>query len=478
MKLPLLACLFLLSVASAFAQQATPAPTPVLYSAKTIGELKKLQKAAIDSNYAYRRAGYLSNNIGPRLTGSPQAARAVEYVADEMRKAGLAVRLQKLTVPHWVRGEESAELVQFEGMARGSTQKIAVAALGGSIATSPQGITADVVVVNNLDELESLGRGKIAGKIVLFNFKFDRELQAGGFGGAAYGQAVGYRFGGAVAAARYGAIAAIIRSSGGSQNRLVHTGSMGYDPAVTKIPGATTSFEDAELIASLATMGRVRIHLTLTPQTLPDTTSYNVIGDLKGGEKPDEVVVVGGHLDSWDLGTGAIDDAAGVAVSMQVGFLVKFLKLRPKRTIRIIAYMNEENGGAGGRGYADEQKDNFEKHFAAIESDLGASHPYGFYFTGKPEALPYFAPLSRILLEQGAAQVLLHPGGVGADIAPLTRGGVPSFAPWFNQQTYFMYHHTAADTFDKIDPKEIGEVGAVMAVLAYGLANLEQPLPR
>ncbi|MEO7539126.1 MAG: hypothetical protein ABIV21_03820 [Pyrinomonadaceae bacterium] len=199
MKFTLLVLVSLLGTIAAFSQQASP--TPVLYSAKTIAELKRLQKAAIESNYAYRRVAYLSNNIGPRLTGSPQAARAVEYVADEMRKAGLIVRLQKLTVPHWVRGAESAELVQYEGMARGTTQKIAVAALGGSIATSPQGMTADVVVVNHFDELESIGKAKIAGKIVLFNFKFDRELQASGFGGAAYGQAVNYRFDGAVRAA-------------------------------------------------------------------------------------------------------------------------------------------------------------------------------------------------------------------------------------------------------------------------------------
>src|SRR5437868_946005 len=176
-----------------------PSPTPVLYSAKTIAELKKLEKAALESNYAYRRLAHLTNNIGPRLTGSPQAAKAVEYVADEMRKAGLDVRLQKLTVPHWVRGDETGEIVQFEGMAPGTTQKIVLAALGGSIATPAQGLTADVVVVNNFDELETLGRGKITGKIVLFNNKFDRELQDSGFGGAAYGQAVQYRFNGASA---------------------------------------------------------------------------------------------------------------------------------------------------------------------------------------------------------------------------------------------------------------------------------------
>jgi Zn-dependent M28 family amino/carboxypeptidase len=163
---------------------------------------------------------------------------------------------------------------------------------------------------------------------------------------------------------------------------------------------------------------------------------------------------------------------------MQIAHLLKSLKLRPKRTIRIIAFMAEENSGSGGRGYADEQKDNYGKHFAAIESDLGASHPLGINFAGKAEALPYLGPISRILASQGAAQVQLQSGGIGADTAPLTRAGVPSFAPWFNQQTYFNYHHTAADTLDKINPKELAEVGSVVAVLAYGLANLEQPLPR
>ena len=462
--------------ATAFSQQ--PSPTPILYSEKTLSEMSRLQQAALASDYAYNQTRYLSNNIGPRLTGSAQAARAVEYVADEMRKAGLEVRLQRLTVPHWVRGVETGEIVEFTGMAPGTTQKIVLTALGGTIATSADGLTAEIVVVQSFEELAQLGRSKIAGKIVLFNNKFDRDMQSSGFGGAAYGQAVQFRFGGAMAAARFGAIGVLVRSAGGSQNRLAHTGSMGYDPNVTKIPGAAVSYEDAETLAYLASMGKVRVRVTLTPQTLPDTTSYNVIGELKGSEKPDEIVAVGGHLDSWDLGTGALDDAAGVAVSMQVGYLIKQLKLRPKRTIRVVAFMNEENGGAGGRGYFDEVKGDLGNQFAAIESDLGVSHPLGFYFSGKAEAMPYFAPISRILLSQGANQVQLQPGGVGADIAPLTQGGVPSFAPWFNQQTYFNYHHTAADTFDKINPKEISELGSVMVVLAYGLANLEQPLPR
>jgi Zn-dependent M28 family amino/carboxypeptidase len=217
--------------------------------------------------------------------------------------------------------------------------------------------------------------------------------------------------------------------------------------------------------------------LVLTPQTLPDATNHNVIADLKGSEKPDEVVIISGHLDSWDLGTGALDDATGVAVAMQVPFLMKQLGITPKRTIRVIAYANEENGLRGGTGYLAAEKANIAKQFAAIESDLGASHPIGINFAGNAEIAGFLNPISQVLRVQGAA-LTQQQGGVGADIGPLTQAGVPSFAPWFNTQTYFNYHHTAADTLDKVNPKELQELGALMAVLAYGLANLEQPLPR
>lgn len=475
MKFQLALIAVLLTVSQSIAQQATP--TPALYSEKTLKELAKIQKASLASDYALRQTAYLSNNIGPRLSGSPQAERAVQYVAAEMRKLGLDVRLQKIMVPHWVRGEERGELTEFEGMAPGTTQKVVLTALGGSVATPAEGITAEVVVVNSFAELNALGRGGVEGRIVLFNNTFDREMQAAGYGGAAYGQAVAYRFAAAMQAAPFGAVAVIVRSAGGSQNRLAHTGTMGYRDGVKKIPGAAVTFEDAETIAYLSKMGKVRMKLTLTPQTLPDAPSYNVIGDLKGSEKPDEVVIVSGHLDSWDLGTGALDDAAGVAVAMQVAHTLKQLKIQPKRTIRFIAWMNEENGGAGSRAYAAEQDANTAKHFAALESDLGATHPLGFVFAGKPEALPYFAVISNLLGTQGAGLSQIQ-ANVGADIGPLTQKGVPSFAPFFDQRTYFNYHHTAADTFDKVNPKDLAEVGSVMAVLAYGLANLEQPLPR
>ena len=459
-----------------FGQQASP--TPPLYSETTLRQLRDIQKAALASDYAYTRTAYLSNNIGPRLSGSAQAQRAVEYVADQMRKLSVDVRLQKVMVPHWVRGEERGEIVEFPGMAAGTTQKIVLTALGGSIATPAIGLTADVVVVGSFEELNALGRSAVEGKIVLFNTKFDRRLAQSGFGLDAYGQAVQFRGGGASAAGRLGAIGVLVRSAGGSQNRLAHTGGMRYADGVPQIPAAAVSYEDAETIAYLTKMGKVRVRITLTPKMLPDVESFNVIADIKGSEKPDEVVVVSGHLDSWDLGTGAIDDASGIAVSMQVLSLIKQLNLRPKRTIRMIAYMNEENGLRGGTTYGREETANFSKHFAAIESDLGASHPVGILFTGKPEIAQFVAPIADTLRFHGSGLVQSEPGGVGADIGPLTTAGVPSFAPFFDTRTYFNYHHTAADTFDKIDPKELAEVGSVMAVLALGLANLEQPLPR
>lgn len=476
MKLILFAILALTFAPAVFGQQA--APTPELYSAKTIENMRAIQNAALASNYAWKHTAYLSNNIGPRLSGSAQAQRAVEYVADEMRKLGLEVRLQKLSVPHWVRGEEKGEIIEFPGMAKGTTQKLVLTALGGSIATAESGLTADVVVVNDFVELNRLGRAGVEGKIVLVNYKFDREMAASGFGSNAYGQATQFRGGAAIAAGRLGAVGVLVRSAGGSQNRLAHTGGMRYEDGVTKIPAAAVSYEDAETIAYLAKMGKVRVRLLLTPATLPNAVSYNVIADLKGSERPDEIVIVSGHLDSWDLGTGALDDACGVAVSMQVPYLLKQLNIRPKRTIRMIAYMNEENGLVGGRTYGEEEAGNIAKHFAAIESDLGVSHNLGFLFTGKAEALQYFGPISAVLRSQGAGIVQLQPGGVGADISPLTQRGVPSFAPFFDTRTYFNYHHTEADTLDKVDPKYLAETGSVMAVLAYGLANLEQPLPR
>ena len=320
LNIKLLLGTFLCLSVNALAQNA--APTPMLYTDKTLNELQIIQQKALESEYAYEQTRYLSYNIGARLTGSPQAQRAIEYVSGEMRKLGLEVKLQKLTVPHWVRGEEKGELIEWNGMAKETTQRVVLTALGRSVATPPEGITAEVVVVNDFDELETLGREKVEGKIVLFNYKFDQKMAEIGFGDEAYSLAGAYRRTGAIEAAKLGASAALVRSIGASQNRLAHTGSMNYDDDVPKIPAAAVSFEDAEMIAYLASVGKVKMKLILTPQTLPDTTSYNVIADLKGSERPDEFVIVSGHLDSWDLGHGAIDDATGVAMAMQVPYLL------------------------------------------------------------------------------------------------------------------------------------------------------------
>jgi hypothetical protein len=253
--------------------------------------MRQLNTAALSSDYAYVQLAHLCNNIGPRLSGSPQAQRAVQYVAAEMRRLGLDVKLEKVMVPHWVRGAETAELVQFPGQAPETTHKIVLTALGGSVATPAEGLTAEVVVVNSFEHLASLGRAKLAGKVVLFNTRFDKQMAAQGFALEAYGQAVAYRGAGPSAAARHGAVASLVRSVGGADYRLPHTGALGYDGDAPKIPAAAVAAEDADLIAYLAAQGAVRLHLTLTPRTLPDVESYNVIADLKGSEHPEQVIM-------------------------------------------------------------------------------------------------------------------------------------------------------------------------------------------
>ncbi|MEY2548839.1 MAG: hypothetical protein QOD64_1421, partial [Verrucomicrobiota bacterium] len=248
----------------------SPTPTPALYSPQTISELKQLQQAALKSDYAYRQVAHLSNNIGPRLSGSVQAQKAVDYVAAELKALGLEVQLEKLMVPHWVRGEETAALVEFPGMAENTTQKVLLCALGSSVATPPEGLTAEVVVVRDFDELEALGKEKVSGKIVLFNYHFDKQLAAQSRAGEAYGQAVRYRSDGPSAAGRLGAVAALIRSVGGAEYRLPHTGQTDYKNDAPKVPAAAVTAEDADLIAALAPQGTVKMRLVLTPQQLPD----------------------------------------------------------------------------------------------------------------------------------------------------------------------------------------------------------------
>jgi hypothetical protein len=439
--------------------------------------MERLRDAAIKDPYALNELRHLTDNIGPRLSGSPQAAQAVDYVAAEMRALGAQVRLEKAKVPHWVRGAETAQLVDWPGQTPGTTQKILLTALGGSVATTAEGVTAEVVVVHDWNQLQTLPAGAVKGKILLFNYRFDKELAAQGGGGEAYGQAVVYRGKGPDVGAALGAVAVLVRSVGGADFRLPHTGMTFYSDSVPRIPAAAVTAEDADLLENLTRQGAVKLHLTLTPQTLPDAESYNVIADWKGSEHPEQVVVVSGHLDSWDLGTGAIDDGAGVAVSMQAIHLLKELGIHPKRTVRFVAWMSEEEGSQGAAAYMLDHAGDFTNHIGAIESDLGSDHPTGIYYSGKPALGQWLRPVAQVL-EAIGAETLVDTTETGEDISGLTEKGVPSFAPVQDSRFYFNYHHTAADTFDKVDPRHLNENAAVMTVLAYALADSAEGAPR
>ena len=444
------------------------------FSPELIHDLITIRDAALADDYAFRQVAHLTENIGPRPSGSAQAQQAAQYVAEELRKLGLEVRLEEVRVPHWVRGSETAELVEFPGQVPKTSQKIVVTALGGSTATPADGITAEVVVVRNFEELNALGRSKVAGKIVLFNFPFDTKKAAAGYALDAYGEAVVYRGAGAKAAAELGAVASLVRSVGGAEYRLPHTGFS--TPA--GIPAGAVAAEDAELVSDLAAQGKVRMRLVLTPQSLPDTTGYNVVADLRGSEHPEQVVVASGHLDSWDLGTGAIDDGAGVAVAMETAQLLQTLHLRPKRTIRVIAWVDEESGGRGRQAYTAAHSAEFANHVAAIESDLGAAHPLGFNVKMSAQAMEALKPVQKILESFGANLIKVVPFSPGADISSMAQAGVPALGIMQDGRTYFNYHHTAADTLDKIDPAELRENAAAMAVMGYALACAAQSLPR
>src|SRR5271170_1179650 len=359
-------------------------------------------------------------------------------------------------------------------MVPNTTQKIVLTALGGSTSTPADGLTAEVVTVDTFEELQALGRDKVAGKIVLFNEPFDKQKAAAGFAFAAYSESVRYRGAGAKAAADLGALAALVRSVGSADYRLPHTGFS--FPA--GIPAGAVTAEDADLIAHLAVEGRVRMHLTLTPQKLPDETGFNVIADLKGTEHPEQIVVVSGHLDSWDLGTGAIDDGAGVVMAMQTAEVLQRLHLRPARTLRVIAWMDEETGGSGSKAYTAEYASDFPHYTAAIESDSGAAHPLGFNVKATPAAVDALRPVQSVLLSIGATAFQPTTYSPGADIEAMSEAGVPAFGVLQDGRTYFNYHHTAADTLDKVVPAELRENAAAMAVMGYALANMKEPLPR
>jgi len=477
-------CIFYISLSlAAFGQTPTakaqaasastnPTAAPPL-SPELRDQLTAIRDAALASDYAWYQLAHLTENIGPRPAGSPAAQAAAEYVAAELRKLGLDVHFEPAQVSHWVRGEEKAQLVEYPGQAPETTQRIVLAAISGSSATPADGITADVVVVHSFDELTALGREKVAGKIVLFNVRYDERKALAGMAFEAYGEAVVYRGRGAKTAAELGAVASLIRSVGGADYRLPHTG---YS-APAGIPAGALAAEDADLVEHLAAQGRVRMHLTLTPQTLPDTTGYNVVADLKGSEHPEQIVIVGGHLDSWDLGRGAIDDGAGVAISMEAAEVLQRLHIRPRRTLRVIAWMDEENGGGGNKAYARTHAAEISNHIAAIESDAGAGHPLGFAMKMSAQAMRSLRPVVDVLGPVGATIFRPVEHSPGSDIDPLVEAGVPGIGIIQDGRRYFDYHHTAADTLDKVDPRDLKENAAAMAVMGYAVAAMPEPLP-
>jgi carboxypeptidase Q len=428
---------------------------------------QRLIDTILTSSQAYETLSYLTDNIGPRPSGSKSAEMAVKWTTKRFRDWGIDVRNQKMMSPHWVRGVERARLVSH------NDQKIVLTALGGSVATPPAGITAEVVEITSYEQLEKLGRAKIKGKIVFYNLPMDMELVERGRAFEAYGKAVVFRGTGASRAAEFGAVAAVVRSVASASLRTPHTGAMRYDEKQPKIPAAAVTTEDAELMHRLIAKGeRVRMHVVLTPKTLPDVESANVIAEIRGSEFPGEIVLIGGHLDSWDLGTGAIDDGSGVVMVMETMRVLKELGITPKRTIRGVLFMNEENGLRGGHAYFDEaaKKELLPHHVAAIETDAGAAPPVGFITTLEGKELEAIKARLKVL-GRIAPMFLESSKHTGADTSPLTDAGVPGFGLIPDPRHYFDFHHTPADTLDKVDPKALAQNTAALAALAYVIAE-------
>ena len=423
---------------------------------------QRLFTTALSSNKSIETLTELTT-IGHRLSGSPQAARAVEWSRKKMEEFGFAnVHLEPVLVPRWVRG--SAEEASVVASGKRKAVPLRITALGGSIGTMGEAITAEVVEVKSFEELRVLG-DQVKGKIVFFNRAMDRGyLQTF----EAYGRAVNQRGQGAVQAARYGAVAALVRSMTTRLDDFPHTGAMSYVDSVKKIPAAAVSTNDAEkLSAMLKNEKNLQVRLKLSCETLPDMESANVVGDIVGSEHPEEVIVLGGHLDSWDKGQGAHDDGAGCVHSLEALRLIKELGLRPKRTIRAVMFMNEENGLRGGIAYAAKDRPN-ERHIAAIESDAGGLMPRGFGF-GDSLTLKQLQPYAPAFRFIGADRFTF--GGGGADISELIRKRVPGIGLSVDSHRYFDYHHSDNDTIENVNERELALGSACMAILAYIIAQ-------
>ena len=422
--------------------------------------IRKIFREALTQGKSYENLRYLCTQIGPRLSGSEGAAKAVTYTKELMETYGFdRVYLQEVMVPHWVRGEK--EKAFFKSSA--GKQEVPICALGGSVGTDKKGIKAQVVEVQSFEELQQLGREKVQGKVVFFNRPMNPAYIETSL---AYRDAVNQRGSGAIEAAKLGAVGAIVRSMNLALDDYPHTGAMHYENGVTKIPAAAISTNGAELLSrQLKADPKLEFYFKMNPQTLPDAPSHNVIGEIKGSDHPEEIILVGGHLDSWDLAQGAHDDGTGCMQAIEVLRLLKALNIKPKRTIRAVMYMNEENGLRGGRKYAEEALANKENHIAALESDAGGFTPRGFSIEATRNKVTEIARWQALLAPYGLNNIAA--GGGGADIGPLKNDKIALIGFRPDSQRYFEVHHAASDTFDRVNQRELELGGASMAALVY-----------
>lgn len=417
-----------------------------------------INAALADSTRAWDKMAAFVDFSGPRLAGSANLERGIDWMLAEMKKDGLAnVRGEPAMVPRWVRGRESITMTQPR------EADVPMLGLGGSVGTPTGGLTAEVLVVSSFDDLTRRS-AEARGKIVLFDVPF-----------TGYGPTVQYRGRGAIAAAKVGAVAALVRAVGPWGLRTPHTGAMQYDSTVARIPAASIPHEDAAMFHRMQERGhKIVLTIRMEAQTLPDVPSRNAMGELVGREKPGEIIAMGGHSDSWDVGLGAMDDAGGIVVAWEALNLLKRLGLTPRRTIRAVGWVNEENGGRGGSAYRDAHAK--EPHSLLIESDAGVFAPSGFGFTGSDSARAIIRQIGTLLDRIGAGTI--GASGGGADIGPLMATGVPGMGLDVDGSKYFVYHHTAADTPDKLSPADMQKCVAAFAVMAYIVADLPEMLPR
>ena len=438
---------------------ATPSATAAAIAAyQSVAD--RIIAAATADSAAWQRVATLTDTFGPRLSGSASLEQAIDWVLARMKEDGLRnVRGEPVTVPHWVRGEERATLTAPR------QKRLTILGLGGTVATPAGGITAPVLVVSGFDDLTAHA-AQARGKIVLFDVPF-----------TTYNETVRFRGAGPSAAARVGAVAMLLRSVASASINSPHTGSLRYDTTTARIPAAAVTVEDAMLMHRMQDRGQTPVvSLSLGGQYLPDAQSRNVIGELVGREQPDEVVVIGGHIDSWDVGQGAMDDAGGVVAAWEALRVLKRLGLTPRRTIRVVGFTNEENGTRGGVAYRDTHKADLERHVFAMESDNGAFRPRGLRWTGSDAGLPVAREIGSLLQRIGADTVVSGEGE--ADIGPLLAEGVPGFSLDVDASRYFWYHHSDADMMTVLDRGELARCVAVMAVAAYVAADMPEPLPR